>query len=35
LKNSNDEARYLLALLNLRSEEKVQDFVQKYKKVLK
>jgi hypothetical protein len=35
LKNNNDEARYLLALLNLRSEEKTQDFVQKYKKVLK
>jgi hypothetical protein len=35
LKNSNEEARYLLVLLNLRKEEKAEEFVQKYKKVIK
>jgi hypothetical protein len=34
-KNNNEEARYFLALLNLRRDEKAEEYVQKYKKVLK
>lgn len=35
LKNNNEESRYNLALLNIRREEKAEEFVQKYKKMLK
>ncbi len=35
LKNNNDEARYYLAILNLKKDEKAEQFVQKYKKLIK
>lgn len=35
MKNMNDEAKYILLILNLKREEKAEEFVQKYKKVLK
>jgi hypothetical protein len=35
LKNNLEEAKYLLAILNLRREEKAEEFVQKYKKMLR
>jgi hypothetical protein len=31
----NDEAKYILLILNLKREEKAEEFVQKYKKMLK
>lgn len=31
----NNEAKYILLILNLKREEKAEEFVQKYKKVLK
>ena len=33
--NNNEDARYYLCLLNLRKEDKAEEFVTKYKKFLK
>ena len=35
VRNSSEEVRYYLLVLNLRREEKAEEFVQKYKKFMK
>lgn len=35
LKNDNEEGRYLLSILNLKEDKRAEEFVQKYKKILK
>jgi hypothetical protein len=35
VKNDNDRIRYCLSILNLRKEDKAEEFVQKYKKLVK
>ena len=34
-KNNIEQARYFLAILNLKRDEKAEEYVQKYKKILK